>query len=169
MSNGETYLADIIQSSEMPLSSEDISYLGNQAVYGNYETINPLPTGNLDLADIYSPYYNPASGAMEYPSPTVPSNAPSSPSLSDVLGKVFQVGGKTLTDILSVKYAQPLLKTVPSSQSGIEKYLYYPTKTPQTGLGLTTYAQTGQGTIAGVPINYLLIGVAVLAVFFLVK
>lgn len=61
------------------------------------------------------------------------------PMLTDIFGKVIDVVGKTATDIYKVKYAQPTLKQVPVTQSGIEKYLMYPqAQTRQTGLNTGT-------------------------------
>jgi len=87
--------------------------------------------------------------------------------LTDILGKVFDVSAKTFSDIMKVKYAQPVLRTVPAVQSGLEKYAYYPGKVSQTGLPLTTYA-TGQGSlIAGIPNIYLIVGAAALVFVFI--
>ncbi len=119
-------------------------------------------------------YQSPAVEQLQSESDISPSS-----SLSDILGKIIDIGSKTTADIFKIKYAQPVLKAVPSAQSGLEKSLFYPlTQTRQTGLGTTipitflkelpaslTKLTTSLGlpaSVAGISTSYLIIGAAVL-------
>jgi hypothetical protein len=139
---------------------------GDESSYGSefegysYQELFPLADYPSE-ARFVANYVSPSTEQLQSQS-----EIPSSISLSDILGKVVDITGKTATDIYKTKYSQPALKAVPQSQSGMEKSLFYPlTQTRQTGLSTTVpVSQAGilPSSVAGIPTSYLLIGAVIL-------
>ena len=136
----------------------------------NGDELISQPESSEDLYYL-ADYPSEARFVANYVSPSIEqfqseSDISSSLPLSDILGKVVDIVGKTATDIYKTKYAQPALRAVPQSQSGMEKSLFYPlTQTRQTGLSTTLpISQAGilPSSVAGIPTPYLLIGAVIL-------
>lgn len=142
---------------------------------------------NGDIVEVQpesSIYEYPITPALDYPSESRftqiyqsqidngTQSAGEMPSLADIFGKVVDVAGKTATDIYKIKYSQPVLNQVPVTQSGLEKYLMFPSAAPrQTGLstGLNVVGQPSSLLSGFSSSSIVIMGIIVIGAFLVMR